>query len=433
MTHIPIYADNGTQQYDSNRGRIQHGPDQTYTFHTAILATNRKIHEEARDLCRRENDFVCLTSREPSRLGHEIEDLGLQMIARESKARSFWNISLSLTLDPATLSGWPRARSRGYGDEQPEIISEDGRPWRYIFCSNELPEFCRILLRMSRADDSILQGTALYIDVNPAIVSGRATDIDDNPAGKVRMQGLLDPLRQLHSLGTVQIDGPLSGSYKGKVITSICKHVPTAMDIIHSTSAFLEQADERASKGQLRQANLEYKAALSLIRSCCWRYQEREIVMDSGPFPGLEALHVIYNLVVRLQARIAEVYLRSESLRMARIYTERALDPRRPYDDRHNKMYSLDIQPWQGVVFAEVLDVAAKISYTHGDVYEATLSLKEAGRLVPFNEEQQSRYEAWEIHAERLRVRRASREERKRLQRQKQIVKAEGIVVPIQK
>ena len=119
---------------------------------------------------------------------------------------------------------------------------------------------------------------------------------------------------------------------------------------------------------------------------------------------------------------------------MARIYTERALDPRRPYDvDRHQKMYYLDIQPWQGVVFAEVLDVAAKISYTHGDVHEATLSLSQAGMLAPFNEEQQSRYEAWQIHAERLRVRRASREERRRLQRQKQIVKAEGIVVPVQK
>ena len=209
---------------------------------------------------------------------------------------------MSLTLDPATLRGWPQATPRWYGDEQPENTSEDRRPWRYIFCSNELPEFCRILVRMSRADDSILRGTALYIDINPAIVGRRATEIDDNPAGKVRMQRLLDPLRQLHSLGTVQIDGPLSGSYKGKIITSICKHVPTAMDIIHSTSASLEQADKRASQGQLRQANLEYKAALSLIRSCCWRYQEREFVMDSGPFPGLKALHVIYNLVVRLQA-----------------------------------------------------------------------------------------------------------------------------------
>ncbi|CAF9922819.1 MAG: hypothetical protein ALECFALPRED_002234 [Alectoria fallacina] len=421
-----------SKEYDCNRCNIQDGPDQTYHFDTAILGTNRKINEEARDVCRRENDFVCLTSLRPSRLGYEVEEQGVQMIAKGSKARDFWNISMTLILDPAALRGWPPGGPRYRGPNRWLDAFEDGRPWRYIFCSDELPEFCRLLLKMSMDDEDILRKTTLYLDINPAIGNGQAIDIDSNPAGLSRMERLLGPLRQLHSLGAAQIQGPLSGHYKGEVIKSICKECPTAMDIINKTMVSLNQADDQASKGQLVQANQGYKKALSFLRSCCWRYDEREFVMKSGPFPRLEAEQSIKNFVVRLQARIAAVYLESGKLRMARVYTERALDPRRPYDDRHNKEYCLDIEPWEGVAYAEVLHVAAKISYRHGGVYQATADLQDAGQLVPLTEEQEFRLEAWQNHSDSLRDRYTKRIEARRLQSQKQEEKTEGIDTPDQ-
>ncbi|CAD6594353.1 MAG: hypothetical protein ASARMPREDX12_008700 [Alectoria sarmentosa] len=421
-----------SKEYDCNRCNIQDGPDQTYRFDTAILGTNRKIYEEARDVCRRENDFVCLTSLRPSRLGYEVEEQGIQMIAKGSKARDFWNISMTLILDPAALGGWPQGGPRYRGPDRWLDPSEDGRPWRYIFCSDELPEFCRLLLKMSMDDDDILRKTALYLDINPAIGNGQAIEIDGNPAGLSRMERLLGPLRQLHSLGAAQIQGPLSGHYKGEVIQSICKDCPTAMDIVNQTMVSLRQADDQASKGQLLQANQGYKKALSFLRSCCWRYDEQEFVIKSGPFPRLEAEQCIKNFVVRLQARIAAVYLEMGKLRMARVYTERALDPRRPYDDRHNKEYCLDIEPWEGVAYAEVLHVAAKISYAHGGVYQATADLGDAGLLVPLTEEQEARLEAWQNHSNSLRDRYTKREEARKLRSQKQEEKTEGIEGPDQ-
>ena len=343
------------------------------------------------------------------------------MITKCSRARGFWNISLSLTLDPATFSCWPPTRSRLCGPDDWDE-AEDGRPWTYIFCSEELPEFCRLLLKLSRNDHGVLQKTALYIDINPDILNGQVTEIDSNPAGRARSQKLLEPLRQLHGLGAAQIDGPLSGSYKGYIITSICKHCPTAEDIVHTTMAYIIQADQQASEGQLRQANLGYKAALSLIRSCCWRNQDRGFIMDGGPFPGLEAFQVIYNVVVRLQARVAEAYFRGGKLRMARIYTERALGPRL----RHDITDALNIEPWQQAVYAEVHHVAAKISYANGDLCEAIHQLWKAGDLVPLNEEEESRYEAWEAHLNRLRNRLNGRWKSRRMERKKQIEKAEG-------
>ena len=334
---------------------------------------------------------------------------------------------MTLTLDLASLGGWPQ-RGSWYWDTNGWMdASEDAEPWNYIFCSDELPEFCRLLLKISRYDTSLLRNTVLFVDLNAAIGNGEANEIDSYPAGRARLRKHLGPLHQLHSFGAALIDGPLSGSYKREIISSVCKHCPTAMMIIHTTMVSLKQADEQASKGQLLQANLCYKAALSFVRSCCWRYYEGDIIMNSGPFPGLTAKQNIDNIVVRLQARIAAVYFESGQLRMARIYTERAIDPCRPFDNRHNKVYKLSIEPWQGAVFAEVLHVAAKISYTHGDVHEARNDLWDAGQLVPFDEEQQSRYEAWHIHSEDLLSRKAKQREARDLQSEQLNEKTEGI------
>lgn len=396
-------------------------------FYTAILCTNSRIHEESVDLCRRENNFVCLTSRRPSRLGNELEALGLQMIAKDAKADGFWNISMMLTLDPVDFNGWPYRRPTLCETAGGADAAEDQRPWKYIFCSDELPTFCRLLLKSTKRHYSPLRDTAFYIEINPAIWNRQETEIDCSPAGLARMRKLLEPLRQLHSFGGAQVEGPLSGSYKGSIIMSVCKDSPTALDIIRIAMVALTEADEHVSKGRLLQAIDLYKTALMNVRSCCWRYDERDFVMKNGPFPEMKAEQAKHNLKVRLLGRIALVYLKSGMLRMARIYTERAMDPRRPYDHRHNKQYHLTVASWQDVVYAEVLHVAAHISYTHGDVWEAVGDLREADSLVPLNKEQKCVYEAWQERADRLVTRRANQEEARKSQERQQIEKAEGM------
>ena len=347
------------------------------------------------------------------------------MIAEGATAQGFWNVSMTLILDPVTMGHWP-PRPPSYGTEETVDASEDRRPWKYIFCSDELPTFCRLLLRLSQDYDGLLRDTALYIVINSAIWNGQAT-MDTNTVGLSRVRKLLEPLRQLHSFGAADVDGPLSVSYKLSINQSVCKHCPTAMEIIEFAMLTLGAGDEQLSKGQLVEAIRIYKVALSHVRSCCWLYDECDFIMNSsGPFPGLEAAQAMSNLKVRLQARIASVYLNTEMYRMARIYTERALDPRRPYDHRGNKIYTADIAPWEGTVYAEVLHVAAQNSYRDGSVWVAVRYLRAAGELLPLNEEQKARYKAWEIHGNSLRSRRTKKEERRELNSQKQGEKLEG-------
>lgn len=390
------------------------------------MGTNRKIHEESVDLCRRKNNFVCLTSRQPSRLAQKLEECGLQMLAKGPKDHGFWNVSMTITIDPMHYDGYPYLLPRFSETGSYVYASKDERPWNYIFSNDELPTFCRLLLKLSKFIDGLLRDTILYIEINPAISNGQATEIDSTPAGLSRMQQLLEPLRQLHSFGAAHVEGPLSGSYKGSINASVCGDCPTALDILQISMRDFSQGDQDLSEGRLLQANQLYKSALNHVRSCCWRYDEHDLIINSEPFPGLKAVQAIANLKVRLQARIASVYLKSGMLRMARIYTERALDPRRPYR-RGWKEYSLDLQPWQGVVYAEVLHVAAHIRYIQGNVWEAKEHLWEAGQLVPLNDEQQSTHDAWQIQADALSQRYKDQEQRKKLGFKKQNKKTEGM------
>ena len=333
---------------------------------------------------------------------------------------------MTLTLDPPCESDWPSWSLRGYGVEW-EDIPEGGLPWTYIFCSDELPQFCRLLLEVFTHRGGSLEEFMLDININSTIADGQVKKIDDHPAGRARMQKLLGPLRQLHGVGAAQIDGPLTGGYKGEIIERICRHCPTTMEIVHETMACLEQADEQACKDQLRDANLRYKAAFGLIHSCCWQHQEHYFIMSDGPFPGLEVCKVVKNIEVRLQARIAAVHYKANELRMARVYTERALGPRRSYIGQGSSYCALDIQPWEHILYAEVLYVAAMLNHTYGNIYRATQSLSQACNFAPFDEEHRSRLEIWKTRADRLTARHVEKWEARTKQFNERNQKSEGM------
>ena len=393
------------------------------------MKTNRRIYHESLNLCHRENNFVCLTSTQPSWLAQQLEEQGMQTILHGRRAHGFWNIAMTITIDLTQYEGQPyEDRPCGW-----ERHSDDQRPWKYILCAEELPTFCRLLLKLGLESSRrrtwgdatrLLQTTVIHIDVN-ATWNGHPREMDHSAAGLKRVQRLLDPLRQLHNFGAAQIEGPLSASYKGSMITSLCKDGPTAMDIMQSAEVMCSQGDEFVLQDRPSQALKVYKIALSYLRSCYWLYGERGHVMTSGPFPSLKAEQALHNLKVRLFARVASVYLNIGMVRMARVYVERALDPRRPYDDRHNKQYCLKLQPWQKKVYAEVLKVSARIWYTYGHLDEAIEALSQAGEDLSLNEEEQCRLEEWQERANSVRERNSERINR---QHQRAAMKIEGMI-----
>lgn len=396
------------------------------------MSVNSIIHKESVDLSRRENNFVCLTTVRPSYILERFQGQGLEMIAQGPKAYDFWNISMTLTLDlaPAQFDSveWEVI---GPEDSPRSEDSNDTRPYRYIFCVDELPTFCRLLLELSTWSDLHLRSATIHIDVNEAIWKGHSTEIDHSPVGLSRMEKLLSPLRQLHSFGAAQIEGPLSGSYKASIITSLCKDCPTAIDIIEAAMVSLSQADELLGQNRSAPAISGYQVALNNVRSCCWLYSEGDFIFESGPFVGLKAEQAIHVLEVKLKGRIASVYLNCGMLRMARIYTERALDPARGFDYRYNRLHSLDLKPWQHTTYGDVLHVSAQLMYMDGHVSDAICEIRQAFRYTyKTNEEQMYRFVAWKEHEEKPSCRRAERAKSRALQIQREGEKTEGTETP---
>ena len=381
------------------------------------MRTNRRIYEESVNLFQRENNFVCLIFSRPSRFDYYLSQSGMKMVVSGAKDHRFSYAAITLTVDPPV------------SDLQFYVSSYSAdEPCKYVFCSDELPTFCRLLIKHPGRyqKGQSLPHMKIHINVHNA---GRdhSWDMDRSASGLSRLHKLLDPLRQLHSFGEAQIEGPLSASYKRSIIADLCKGCPTAMDVIGSANVMLGQGDEQVRQDLPVDAINIYKKALNLVRSCCWFYGERTFVMDSGPFPGLMAERIMHNLKVRLKARIASTYFQIRMLRMARIYVERALNPHHSFNYEFHKLYLLNTRPWQHVVYAEVLHVSAHIWYAHGNVGKAIGDLLNAQQYVELNQEQQCTLEAWQRHEHRLYERRVKKLNARGIQDQKAGLNTEGM------
>ena len=394
------------------RYQLLSGSDLTYHFHTSIMRTNRRIYEESTKLLKRENDFVCLTTSRPSDLFLCLSEDGMKLIASGMEAHQFSYAAMTVTVAPPISDEW-----RFWGSTD----SDDEQPCKYIFCPNELPAFCRYFLRslggINRGQS--LRNTTIHIDIHNTR-SEQTWEMDRSASGLLQLHRLLDPLRQLHSFGAAQIEGPLSASYKSSMITALCKECTNAMDLIGTTTVMLGQGDELDRQGLTVGAINKYKTALGYVRSCCWMYDEQDSLVDHGPFPGLTAEKTLSNLEVRLLARIASTYFQLRMLRMAQIYVERALEP------YHNRWY-LNRIPWQQVVYAEVLNVSARIRYAYGHVWEAVNDLRKVQEYVDLSEEQQFTLEAWQRHEDELSERQTKRNQARKLQLRKEELKTEGM------
>ena len=383
------------------------------------MRTNRRIYEESINLFQRENCFVCLTSSRPSIFAEYLSLNGMKMIVSGAKAHRFSSVAMTLTVDLPAPGEWVVGGYRDWGDEQPR---------KYIFCLDELPTFCRLLLKDlgEYHEGQYLRSTTIHIGIHPTREQ-QFWEIDRSASGLMRLHKLLNPLRQLHSLGTAQIEGPLSPSYKSSIIEDLCKERPNAIDVIRTTTVMLGQGDKQIGRDLFVDAINNYKTALNHVRSFCWFNDEQRSIMDSGPFPGLTAKQTMRNLEVRLFARIASTYFQNGMFRMARIYVERALNPRHFVDLPYEEMIDLDSSPWHHVVYAEIMHVSAQIWYASGQVCEAVSDLRKAQKYVEPNETQQCTLEAWQRHEDRLSERHAKKSEARKIRLQKANSKTEGM------
>ena len=120
------------------------------------MSTNSAIYQESVSLLERENDFVCLITSRPTFIIDEyFFREGMQIIACGAEAHRFPYAAMKLTVDP------PDSLFLSLDE------SADNQPCRYIFCSDELPTFCRLLLKGlgKHSKGRYLRDTTIHIDI----------------------------------------------------------------------------------------------------------------------------------------------------------------------------------------------------------------------------------------------------------------------------
>ena len=103
---------------------------------------------------------------------------------------------------------------------------------------------------------------------------------------------------------------------------------------------------------------------------------------------SLTATHrALDDAAVRAHIQIAECYLQLGSHRLARVYVERIYHPLNTWDSRNNRQkFPLELKPDSNLLlYAELLEVAARISLACGNDGSACTELHAACRLDPDN------------------------------------------------
>lgn len=135
----------------------------------------------------------------------------------------------------------------------------------YVFDSADLPSVCTSLLRMEARYHGMLTGGPLRITIDARIGESLRESKDGFPHPQSRLRTLLDPLRRLHGLDDVHVDGPGSTVYKDEVIASM-RERPSAKETMKQTLLATSRGDEACETGNYSLAMDIYKAGLELSR-----------------------------------------------------------------------------------------------------------------------------------------------------------------------
>lgn len=214
---------------------------------------------------------------------------------------------------------------------------------------------------------------------------------DGSPVPGNQLHKYLEPFRQVRGANEVEIDGPAHPSYIAGIKTTMLGSRLRAAELMELVTKHLDHGDSAFREGNLKMANSEYRLAVSIIQSIklgnYWDDDFREVVAR-GRYRGIWTGLARNDASVRLHTLIADLYLQSGDLRLARVYVERlyrplynCVSPR-----SHKQKFPLRLPRHSNTAtYGDLLLVAARISLACGNDGQASGELWEASRLDPAN------------------------------------------------
>ncbi|KAL9103042.1 MAG: hypothetical protein Q9163_001872 [Psora crenata] len=293
--------------------RVQYKVKRTYSyrFHLSIHRVNRQIHDEASHILGIKNAFISVTTRYTKLLTVCKQRLPVVAGNISKMTSSNW----VMTVD---FNSIPHLQPIDY---PVETITEDFSEVQFLISAYDLSYFCKVLLYYGSSKANCPQyfsASRLTIKVLPLPKDQGYTHAR---LGSVHFpithdRILLEPFRVLHSIGKVQIHGPVSPQYKAELMTSISRLGPSVEDIIYAASALQEQADNAIIQGRPSNAMALYKRAIEIFLQS-HRLTERSKIIRAGEHAGKKAIYTSYEIGFELVMRIATLYHISKKYQLA--------------------------------------------------------------------------------------------------------------------
>ena len=260
--------------------------------------------------------------------------------------------------DPDQGEDWDWAYWRDFGDGNEEL------PLYFVFASEDLSEFCTSVLRLKRETAT---SQPLNIIIYPHVES--------------KMRHILNPIQQLHSMDTVEIDGLSDETFRNELIHSMCGPPECDREVVEKISQAINNGDA-VRKFDLPLAVVRYTTGLNGILCSNLLNPQSYIAWALDESTRSPFLKITQNFIFSLYTRLAESHLELGKLRHARIYAERVYELSSGACNRSSsKKIPLQVDDDKKSLYASAMLVGARISFIHENLLKASEEIAEAIRL----------------------------------------------------
>lgn len=225
-------------------------PPHKYSFHIAILSTNRQVNSEAANVFYRQNSFVSVSCGHP-RFGREMANSVI--LATGHHASNFKHVSMAVHVGP-----------HGHKDEVLQLPCE-----KVIIAGEDVASFGNMLPTIyfecvsprSREDRT---SPNVFVQINAEgilDVENEHTSPQNDCPSVIR---LLEPFCHLHGL-RISVGGVVTPSYKERIEQCAARTPPTFAELISMVCKYKDEGDEAKEVNNFVTAAQRYESALEML------------------------------------------------------------------------------------------------------------------------------------------------------------------------
>jgi tetratricopeptide (TPR) repeat protein len=284
-----------------------------YNFDLSLFQTCKQIHNEAREVFRRDNIFVSVQTPWPEAQQHVAIDGYVPIVISGDKAQRFKDEYLTVDIEGGMLT-----------HENPH------QPRRkFVVLLDDLPLFTE----MWKYSDLSHPGLNSHLRLTLTIQDPYQLEFEQRTVPKALQRKLFEPFGMLKSLYDVRIQGEHYDSIEKSLRDEMAVPYPTVEKCLDESTRLKNEGNEALQKQQYHEALRLYREAFLPLCIVCdgrrrsiWGDAYFQTECHGGAFDGQDAQTVRFVLRVRLVSNTIMAYLKLKDYEEARFWGMRSID-----------------------------------------------------------------------------------------------------------